>query len=246
MVKFNSAACEFLLLFLTFYFYIFTYWPRCVVKARASLEKSREDFIQRAGLDTRPVVAMLAGSRKAEISTMMPVLTEFAAKMHALPEYEGYQFLIAGAPARNIKDYEPWLTERNKGYVKVLFGETQSIIRHAEAAVVNSGTASLETALFGTPQVVGYITNPLTYWIARKIVKIRYISLGNLIVDRLAFKEFIQNDCNPDALVREVRDLIENKERRKKMSEDYADIRNALGGSGASAEVAKAMIEELL
>ena len=76
--------------------------------------------------------------------------------------------------------------------------------------------------------------------------KIRYISLGNLIVDRLAFKEFIQNDCNPDALVREVRDLIENKERRKKMSEDYADIRNALGGTGASAEVAKAMIEELL
>lgn len=216
------------------------------VDGSKAIQESREDFIQRAGLDTRPVVAMLAGSRKAEISTMMPVLTEFAAKMHTLPEYEGYQFLIAGAPARNIKDYEPWLTERNKGYVKVLFGETQSIIRHAEAAVVNSGTASLETALFGTPQVVGYITNPLTYWIARKIVKIRYISLGNLIVDRLAFKEFIQNDCNPDALVREVRDLIENKERRKKMSEDYADIRSALGGSGASAEVAKAMIEELL
>ena len=216
------------------------------VDGSKAIQESREDFIQRAGLDTRPVVAMLAGSRKAEISTMMPVLTEFAAKMHALPEYEGYQFLIAGAPARNINDYEPWLTERNKGYVKVLFGETQSIIRHAEAAVVNSGTASLETALFGTPQVVGYITNPLTYWIARKIIKIRYISLGNLIVDRLAFKEFIQNDCNPDALVREVRDLIENKERRKKMSEDYADIRNALGGSGASAEVAKAMIEELL
>lgn len=216
------------------------------VDGSKAIQESREDFIQRAGLDTRPAVAMLAGSRKAEISTMMPVLTEFAAKMHALPQYEGYQFIIAGAPARNIKDYEPWLTERNKGYVKVLFGETQSIIRHAEAAVVNSGTASLETALFGTPQVVGYITNPLTYWIARKIVKIRYISLGNLIVDRLAFKEFIQNDCNPDALVREVRDLIENKERRKKMSEDYADIRSALGGSGASAEVAKAMIEELL
>ena len=139
------------------------------VDGSKAIQESREDFIQRAGLDTRPVVAMLAGSIKAEISTMMPVLTEFAAKMHALPEYEGYQFLIAGAPAINIKDYEPWLTERNKGYVKVLFGETQSIIRHAEAAVVNSGTASLETALFGTPQVVGYITNPLTYWIARKI-----------------------------------------------------------------------------
>ena len=111
--------------------------------------------------------------------------------------------------------------------------------------MVNSGTVSLETVLFNTPQVVGYITNPVTYWIARKIVKIKYISLGNLIIDRLGFKEFIQNDCNADALVIEIRDLIENPERRARMLEDYADIRNALGGSGASAAVARAMIEEL-
>ena len=210
-----------------------------------AMKETREDFLQRAGLDTRPFIAMLAGSRKAEISTMMPVLTEFAAKMHALPQYKDYQFLIAGAPARSMKDYESWLTEENRHYVKVLFGETQSIIRHAEAGVINSGTASLETALFGTPQVVGYITNPLTYRIARKIVKIRYISLGNLIVDRLAFKEFIQDDCNPDALVAEIRELIEDKERRERMLNDYADIRNALGGTGASAAVAKAMLQEL-
>ena len=210
-----------------------------------AMNETREDFIQRAGLDTRPFIAMLAGSRKAEIGTMMPVLTEFAAKMHALPQYQDYQFLIAGAPARSMKDYESWLTEENRDYIKVLFGETQSIIRHAEAGVINSGTASLETALFGTPQVVGYITNPLTYRIARKIVKIKYISLGNLIIDRLAFKEFIQDDCNPDALVAEIRDLIENKERREKMLNDYADIRNALGGTGASAAVAKAMLQEL-
>ena len=144
-----------------------------------------------------------------------------------------------------MKDYEPWMTEYNRKYIKVLFGETQSIIRHAEAAVVNSGTASLETALFNTPQVVGYITNPITYWIARKIVKIRYISLGNLIVDRLAFKEFIQNDCNADSLVTEIRELIENNERRERMFDSYADIRNELGHSGASSAVAKAMIEEL-
>ena len=210
-----------------------------------AMKETREDFLQRAGLDTRPFIAMLAGSRKAEISTMMPVLTEFAAKMHALPQYKDYQFLIAGAPARSMKDYESWLTEENRHYVKILFGETQSIIRHAEAGVINSGTASLETALFGTPQVVGYITNPLTYRIARKIVKIRYISLGNLIVDRLAFKEFIQDDCNPDALVTEIRELIEDKERRERMLNDYADIRNALGGTGASAAVAKAMLQEL-
>ena len=215
-----------------------------VDNSKAMLE-IREDFISRNGLDNRPHIAMLAGSRKGEISTMMPVLTEFATKMHALPEYKDYQFLIAGAPSRTMDDYAPWLNDGNKEYIKVLFGETQSIIRHAEAAVVNSGTASLETVLFNTPQVVGYITNPITYWLAKKIVKIRFISLGNLIIDRLAFKEFIQDDCNPDSLVTEVRELMENKERRDAMLSDYADIRNALGGSGASAAVAKAMIVEL-
>ena len=212
--------------------------------SRAMLE-SRTDFLQRNELPDKPVIAMLAGSRKAEISTMMPVLTEFAAKMKSLPQYSDHQFLIAGAPSRSMKDYDPWLTDENRQYIKVLFGETQSIIRNAEAAVVNSGTASLETVLFNTPQVVGYITNPVTYWLARKIVKVKYISLGNLIVDRLAFKEFIQEDCNADKLVAEIRELIEDPERRQKMLDEYAEIRTALGGSGASAAVAHAMIEHL-
>ena len=212
------------------------------VDGSKAMTESRTDFMVRNGLSDGPYIAMLAGSRKAEISTMMPVLTEFAAKMKALPQYAGYRFIIAGAPARTMKDYEQWLNEDNKEYLTVLFGETQSIIRHAEAAVVNSGTASLETVLFNTPQVVGYITNPITYWLARKIVKIRYISLGNLIVDRLAFKEFIQDDCNPDMLVTEIRALIEDKEYRERMLSDYADIRQALGGSGASAAVARSMI----
>ena len=176
---------------------------------------------------------------------MMPVLTDFAARMHSLAQYSDYQFIIAGAPARTMQDYEPWLTDENRKYIRILFGETQSVIRHAEAAVVNSGTASLETVLFNTPQVVGYITNPLTYWIAKKIVKIRYISLGNLIVDKLAFKEFIQQDCNPTDLVTEVRELIENDARRSRMLEEYAEIREALGGSGASAAVARSMISLL-
>lgn len=212
------------------------------VDGSKAMAESRTDFMVRNGLSDGPYIAMLAGSRKAEISTMMPVLTEFAAKMKALPQYAGYRFIIAGAPARTMKDYEQWLNEDNKEYLTVLFGETQSIIRHAEAAVVNSGTASLETVLFNTPQVVGYITNPITYWLARKIVKIRYISLGNLIVDRLAFKEFIQDDCNPDMLVTEICALIEDKEYRERMLSDYADIRQALGGSGASAAVARSMI----
>ena len=211
----------------------------------AAMLENHSDFIKRTGLEDTTFIAMLAGSRKGEISTMMPVLTEFASRMHALPKYSGYQFIIAGAPARNAKDYEPYLTDENRKYIKVLFGETQSIIRHAEAAVVNSGTASLETVLFNTPQVVGYITNPVTYWVAKKIVKIRYISLGNLIVDRLAFKELIQGDCTAEKIMAEIRSLIENPEHRNKMLSDYSDIRNALGGSGASAAVAKAMIKLL-
>ena len=215
------------------------------VDGSRAMQESRADFLARTGLEDRPVIAMLAGSRKGEINTMMPVLTEFAAKMHSLPAYSDYQFLIAGAPSRTPEDYAAWLTEENSGYIKVLFGETQSIIRNAEAGVINSGTASLETALFGTPQVVGYITNPITYKIARKIVKIKYISLGNLIIDRLAFNEFIQDDCNADALTNEVRALIEDPDKRSKMLSDYADIRSALGGTGASSAVAKAMIAEL-
>ena len=215
------------------------------VDGSQAMKETRAEFAERNGIEDGPFIAMLAGSRKGEISTMMPVLTEFAAKMHSTARYSGYRFIVAGAPARSMRDYEPWLTEENRKYISIMFGQTQSIIRHAEAAVVNSGTASLETVLFNTPQVVGYITNPITYRIARKIVKIRFISLGNLIIDRLGFKEFIQEECNPDALVEEIRELIENQDRRKKMFRDYSEIRDALGGSGASSAVAKAMIEEL-
>ena len=215
------------------------------VDGSRAMNETKEDFLKRNSLEDKPIIAMLAGSRKGEISTMMPVLTEFAAKMKGLPQYADYQFIIGGAPARSMSDYEPWLTEENRKYIHVLFGETQSIIRHAEAAVVNSGTASLETVLFNTPQVVGYIGNPLTYQIAKKIVKLKYISLGNLIIDRGAFKEFIQDDCNPNMILKEIRLLLEDKQYREKMLSDYADIRNALGGSGASAAVAKAMLEEL-
>ena len=215
------------------------------VDGSRAMNETRADFLKRNSLEDKPIIAMLAGSRKGEVNTMMPVLTEFAAKMKSLPQYAGYQFIIGGAPARTRSDYEPWLTEENRKYIHILFGETQSVIRHAEAAVVNSGTASLETVLFNTPQVVGYIGNPLTYQIAKRIVKLKYISLGNLIIDRGAFKEFIQDDCNPDMILKEVRSLLEDQDYRSEMLSDYADIRNALGGSGASAAVAKAMLDEL-
>ena len=209
-----------------------------------AMKESRECFLKRNSLEDRPVIAMLAGSRKTEISAMMPVLTEFARKMHSLPQYSGYQFLIAGAPARTAEDYMPYLRPEDT-FIHVLFGQTQSVIRNAEAAVVNSGTASLETVLFNVPQVVGYRMNPLTYMIGKHIIKVKYISLGNLCIDRLAFKELIQDDCNADAILSEVRALIEDVTYRKKMLADYAEIRSLLGGRGASAATAKAMTELL-
>ena len=209
-----------------------------------AMKETREDFFGRNSLDDRPVIAMLAGSRKPEISSMMPVLTEFARKMHSIPQYSDYLFLIAGAPARSIEDYSRWL-DPSEDYIRVLFGETQSIIRHAEAAVVNSGTASLETVLFNVPQVVGYRVNWLTYVVGKHIIKIHYISLGNLCIDRLAFRELIQDDCNADEILKEVRALIEDRAYRERMLSDYAEIRHLLGGTGASQAVAGAMVDIL-
>ena len=217
-----------------------------IAESRA-MNESREEFLKRNSLQDRPIIAMLAGSRKSEIGTMMPVLTEFAAKMRHIPEYGGYQFIIAGAPARSMEDYAGYLKESyEESGVKVLFGETQSIIRHAEAAVVNSGTASLETVLLGTPQVVCYMGSWLSYTITKHIIKVRYISLGNLIVDRLAFKELIQDDCTAENIVSEVRSLIEDRAYREKMMAEYGKIKEALGGTGASEAVAADMIRSVL
>lgn len=217
-----------------------------IAESRA-MNESREEFLKRNSLQDRPIIAMLAGSRKSEIGTMMPVLTEFAAKMRHIPEYSCYQFIIAGAPARSMEDYAGYLKESyEESGVKVLFGETQSIIRHAEAAVVNSGTASLETVLLGTPQVVCYMGSWLSYTIAKHIIKVRYISLGNLIVDRLAFKELIQDDCTAENIVSEVRSLIEDHAYREKMMAEYGKIKEALGGTGASEAVAADMIRSVL
>ena len=205
-----------------------------------ALQETREAFLERHGLPDRPMVALLAGSRSGEIKSMMPVLTDFAARLHGIPEYADYQFIIAAAPGRTAEDYGH-LDE----YVHVVSGDTYGALRHARAAVINSGTASLEAALLGTPQVVGYRTAPLTYLIGRIILKIKYISLANLVIDRAAFKEFLQNYLTPENLVSEVRRLLEDENYRARMTADYAEVREKLGGTGASEAVAEAMIAEL-
>ena len=199
----------------------------------------------------RPVpgryIALLAGSRKAEIARTMPICMELADKLSALPRYEGYKFVVAGAPARTREDYQQYIGSRTN--VELLFGRTYDILKFADAAVVNSGTASLEAALIGTPQVVCWSTSPLTYFVAKNVLRvgdhIKYISLGNLCIDRLAFRELIQDDFNLEEVLAEVRRLNEDEAYRSRMLADYAAIREVLGGRGASRKVAAAMIREL-
>jgi lipid-A-disaccharide synthase len=192
-------------------------------------------------------VALLAGSRQGEIRRMMPVCMEVVDRLAAQPGWEDVRFVVAGAPARSEADYAPFIAGRPN--VELVFGRTYDVLRYADAAVVNSGTASLEAVLIGTPQVVCWSSSPITVWVARRILRvgdhIRFISLGNLCVDREAFRELIQEDFNPDAVVAEVRRLVEDGAYRDRMLADYADIRQSLGGSGASRAVARAMVDEL-
>lgn len=207
-----------------------------------ALKESRETFLARTGLEDRPMIALLAGSRSMEIGQMMPVFMGLADAWHA--QHPEYQFVVAAAPSRSEKDYEAYLSGRAE-YVKVVFGETYGAIRHARAAVINSGTASLEAALIGTPQVVGYRVNALTALIARHVIKVKYVSLGNLILNRLAFQELLQEHFTVPRLMEAVTRLTQDEAYREKMQADYTEIRELLGGSGASEAVAKAMIESL-
>lgn len=186
-------------------------------------------------------VAVLAGSRKGEISRMMPVCMELADR------FPQWRFTVAGAPSRSGSDYLPYIGSRSN--VDLVFGRTYDVLKSSRAAIINSGTASLEAALIGTPQVVCWSTSKLTWWVIEHILKVRnsikYISLANLCLDKAVFRELIQDDFNAGALSEELLCLMEDEERRSAMKADYALVRESLGGSGASRAVAAAMIEEL-
>lgn len=214
--------------------------------------ESREEFCQRCNIATdKPIVALLAGSRRSEIGYLLPRMARIIEK------YPQCQFVLAGAPATETGIYKSILDKfglklvlkdeplAKENEVKLLKGETYSILKHAKAAIISSGTASLEAALIGTPQVVCYGGNEISYRIAKYFVKLKYISLANLIMDAGLFKELIQHDCTPELIMQELNRLLDDNEYRQKMMDNYAEVRRILGGKGASAKVAKAMIEEL-
>lgn len=222
----------------------FTYAGNPLVDAidrSPALQESREAFFSRTGLPDAQYIALLAGSRNMEIGQMMPVFMDFADRWHR--SYPDCRFVVAAGPSRTPEDYAAYLGDRD--YVHLVFGETYGALRHARAAIINSGTASLEAALIGTPQVVGYRVAAASAFIMRRLIKVKYVSLANLIIDRLAFREFLQENFTVDNLEAEMLRLWEDEAYRQKMLADYEQIRGLLGGAGASDAVAGAMMEEL-
>ena len=136
-------------------------------------------------------------------------------------------------------------TQAGSCNIEIVYGETYAVLQQSVAAIISSGTASLEAALLKTPQVVCYGGNPISFYIAKAVVKLKYISLANLILDKLIFKEILQNDCTPANISAELEALINQKTYRDAMLADYDKVHQLLGGGGASGRIAEAMIEEL-
>ena len=197
---------------------------------------SRESFLAENKLDARPVVALLPGSRKQEIGKMLPLMITVASKF---PEF---QFVIAGAPSQEPEYYQPFIGDSG---IKILYGKTYQLLTYSHSAMVTSGTATLETGIFRVPQVVCYRGGLLSYVIARFLVKIKYISLVNLIMDREVVKELIQNKLTKKSLRKEFELISRKGDRRDKMLADYQELYEKLGGKGASDLTAKLMLKTL-
>ncbi len=184
----------------------------------------------------KPIVALLPGSRKQEVRAMLQVM------LQAVEKTKDAEFVVAGAPSLERSFYEEVL----KGSpVKVVQGNTYGLLRMARAALVTSGTATLETALFNVPQVVCYKGNFFSYLIARQLVKIKYISLVNLIMDRVVVKELIQNEMTVKTVREELNSLLNDESYRTKMQKDYTELKQVLGGEGASGVTADLMLKTL-
>ena len=191
-----------------------------------------------AGLDDRPVIAVLPGSRKQEIRKMLPVMMEMAG------QFPDHQFVIAAAPSTPDQIYLDVIKDTD---LKLVRGRMHELLRISTAAMVTSGTATLETALFRVPEVVCYKGGWISYLIARRLVKdIEYISLVNLIMDHEVVKELIQGDFNTKNLKKELARLISDEAYRTKILCELDALHNKLGGPGASEKVAQLMYRRLL
>lgn len=193
----------------------------------------------------RPVVALLPGSRVQELKTKLPVMLALVDK------YPQYHFVVAGAPNMDVSIYNEIIGNK---VVSVVFGQTYTLLKASTLAVVTSGTATLETALFGVPQVVCYKGNPISYAIAKRLVNIKYISLPNLILDEPLITELIQGDCTVENVQREFELLQPGNEKRAQIEAGYRKIDELLSEhdvdengnrKGASAKVAQYLLKTI-
>jgi lipid-A-disaccharide synthase len=195
--------------------------------------KPDPDFRQHHQLSDKKIIALLPGSRRQEISRLLPEMIAAAKK------WPDYAFIVAGAPSFELAYYDQYL---NNTGIKVLFNATYDLLYIAQAAIVASGTATLETALFSVPQIVVYKGNPVSITIARALVKIRFISLVNLIMDDNVVKELIQQDCNPQKINEEMALILDNKIHRIEMANNYKILKEKMGKPGASEKTAGLII----
>ncbi|HYM93640.1 MAG TPA: lipid-A-disaccharide synthase [Chitinophagaceae bacterium] len=200
--------------------------------------ESEKSKVKNQKFSYKPIVALLPGSRKQEIIKKLPVMLEVS------KHFPGYQFIVAQAPSVEDEYYKTFT--RHYTNVSSVNNKTYELLMQAKAALVTSGTATLETALFGVPEIVCYKGSYLSYQIGKRLVKVKFISLVNLIMDKLVVKELIQNDLTVENLKHELLELITNEARIAAVKKDYEDLRNLLSqGGNASAKAAQSIIHFL-
>lgn len=187
-------------------------------------------------LDEKPIIAILPGSRKQEISVMLSIM------LSVVDDFPDYQFVIAGAPSQEYSFYEQFLNGKN---IKFVANKTYDLLSNSHAALVTSGTATLETALFKVPEVVCYKGSWVSYQIAKRIITLKYISLVNLIMDEEVVTELIQNECNSKKIKTELTKILDEKHRAILLKK-YNDLEQKLGGIGASQKTAKLIVEAFI
>lgn len=193
------------------------------------------EFRKTHSLTDQPIIALLPGSRKQEITKMLGVM------LSLVDDFKEYQFVIAGAPSQDFEFYKPFIKKKNVNFIP---NKTYDLLSLSTAALVTSGTATLETALFKVPQVVCYKANAISYQIAKRIITLKYISLVNLIMDREVVTELIQGDLNRKRLKKELSAILDT-EKRKQLFLDYYELEQKLGGRGASETTAKLIYDAI-
>jgi len=189
-------------------------------------------FRKENDLSEKPIIALLPGSRKQEISKMLSEM------LSVVKDFPNYQFVIAGAPSQEYSFYQQFLSNQN---IKFISNKTYDLLSISTAALVTSGTATLETALFKVPEVVLYKGSAISYQIAKRIITLKYISLVNLIMDAPIVTELIQGECNTQNIKKELNKIL-NSQHREKLLADYEKLESKLGGAGASDKTAKLIV----